>query len=32
VFTAVAPMRLSLEILADHFENITRLSMHNGLD
>jgi hypothetical protein len=31
-FTAAAPMGPSLKILADHLENIARLSMHNGLD
>jgi hypothetical protein len=31
-FTAAAPKGPSLKILADHLENITRLSMHDGLD
>jgi hypothetical protein len=32
VFTAAAPIGPSLKILADHFEDIARLAMHNGLD
>src|SRR5882762_8473818 len=32
VFTAAAPIGPSLKVLADHFENVTGLSMHDGFD